>query len=58
MVKLYENGKTRAAIVEIFRKNRKIYGTRKIKVKLQEQGLIVSRRRIWRILKEQGLVST
>ncbi|WP_379197756.1 IS3 family transposase [Paenibacillus sp. GCM10012306] len=57
-MKLYENGKTRAAIVEIFRKNRKIYGTRKIKVKLQEQGLIVSRRRIWRILKEQGLVST
>ncbi|MEF7439956.1 IS3 family transposase [Paenibacillus lautus] len=46
------------AIVEIFRKNRKVYGTRKIKVKLQEQGFIVSRRRIGRIMKEQGLVST
>lgn len=46
------------AIVEIFNKNRKAYGTRKIKVKLQEQDFIVSRRRIGRIMKEQGLVST
>ncbi|MFC5986392.1 IS3 family transposase [Marinicrinis lubricantis] len=46
------------AIVEIFHKNRKAYGTRKIKVKLQEQGFVVSRRRIGRIMKEQGLVST
>ncbi|WP_157179503.1 IS3 family transposase [Brevibacillus sp. CF112] len=46
------------AIVEIFQKNRKAYGTRKIKVKLQERGLVVSRRRIGRIMKEQGLVST
>lgn len=46
------------AIVEIFHKNRKAYGTRKIKVKLQEQGFNVSRRRIGRIMKEQGLVST
>ncbi|WP_432775040.1 IS3 family transposase [Brevibacillus gelatini] len=45
------------AIVEIFQKNRKAYGTRKIKVKLQERGLVVSRRRIGRIMKEQGLVS-
>ena len=42
----------------IFHKNRKAYGTRKIKTKLQEQGLIVSRRRIGRIMREQGLVST
>ncbi|MBT2764300.1 IS3 family transposase [Paenibacillus sp. ISL-20] len=41
-----------------FQKNRKAYGTRKIKTKLQEQGLIVSRRRIGRIMREQGLVST
>ncbi len=47
-----------AAIAEIFHKNRKAYGTRKIKVKLHERGLIVSRRRIGRIMKEQGLVST
>ncbi|WP_225999293.1 IS3 family transposase [Paenibacillus sp. BJ-4] len=45
-------------IVEISHKNRKAYGTRKIKVKLQEQGIVVSRRRIGRIMKEQGLVST
>ncbi|WP_148277962.1 IS3 family transposase, partial [Paenibacillus popilliae] len=34
------------------------YGTRKIKVKLHERGIVVSRRRIGRIMKEQGLVST
>lgn len=38
------------AIVEIFRANRNAYGTRKIKVKLKEQGWIVSRRRIGRIM--------
>lgn len=46
------------AIVDIFHKNRKAYGTRKIKVKLYERGFVVSRRRIGRIMKEQGLVST
>ncbi len=46
------------AIVDIFLKNRKAYGTRKLKVKLRERGFIVSRRRIGRIMKEQGLVST
>ena len=46
------------AIVEIFNANRKAYGTRKLKVKLQEQGYTVSRHRIGRIMKEQGLVST
>jgi len=46
------------AIMKIFHKNRKAYGTRKIKTKLQEQGFIVSRRRIHRIMHEQGLVST
>ncbi|MGG3506572.1 IS3 family transposase [Paenibacillus lautus] len=47
-----------AAVVEIFRKNRKAYGTRKIKVKLNERAFVVSRRRIGRMIKEQGLVST
>ncbi len=46
------------AIVEIFHKNRKAYGTRKLKATLMERGLIVSRRRIGRIMREQGLVST
>lgn len=45
-------------IIHIFKKNRSVYGTRKIKSKLSEQGLTVSRRRIARIMKEQGLVST
>ncbi|MDR6717391.1 transposase InsO family protein [Paenibacillus sp. 2003] len=44
--------------MEIFHINRKVYGTRKIKAKLQERGLIASRRRIGRIMKEQSLVST
>ena len=46
------------AIIEIFHSNRKAYGTRKIKVKLEERGIVVSRCRIGRIMKEQGLVST
>ncbi len=46
------------AIIEIFHANRKAYETRKIKVKLKEQGFILSRRRIGHIMKEQGLVST
>lgn len=45
-------------IINIFKKNRSVYGTRKIKSKLSEQGLTISRRRIARIMKEQGLVST
>ena len=46
------------AIVDIFHKNRKAYGTRKIKAKLHECGLAVSRRRIGQIMNEQGLVAT
>lgn len=46
-----------AAIIEIFHKSRQNYGTRKIKVELKKQGLIVSRRRIGRIMKQNGLVS-
>jgi transposase InsO family protein len=44
-------------IIEIFHKNRKAYGTRKIKVELHKRGIIVSRRGIGRIMKDQGLVS-
>lgn len=46
------------AIADIFHKNRKAYGTPKIKVKLQERGFVFSRRRIGRIMKAQRLVST
>lgn len=45
-------------VVEIFQANRQSYGTRKIKVELKKQGFTVSRRRIGRIMKENGLVST
>lgn len=47
----------RVEIIEIFRQSRKNYGTRKIKVELQKNGYIVSRRRIGRIMKEEGLIS-
>lgn len=46
-----------AAILEIFRKSRQNYGTRKIKHELEKLGMIASRRRIGRIMKENGLVS-
>ena len=44
-------------IVKIFKDSRNIYGQRKIKKELQKQGWTVSRRRIGRIMKEQGLIS-
>jgi putative transposase len=44
-------------IITIFHKSRMNYGTRKIKHELKKQGVIASRRRIGRIMKENGLVS-
>lgn len=44
-------------IVEIFKSSRNIYGQRKIKAELKKKDWIVSRRRIKRIMNEQGLVS-
>ncbi len=44
-------------IVDIFKQSRNNYGQRKIKVELKKKGWIVSRRRIGRIMNEQGLVS-
>ena len=44
-------------IVKIFKDSRNIYGQRKIKVEIAKLGWQVSRRRIGRIMKEQGLVS-
>ncbi|MDC3415284.1 IS3 family transposase, partial [Aquibacillus sp. 3ASR75-11] len=44
-------------IIDIFKKNRSVYGQRKIKRELYKVGWQVSRRRIGRIMKEQGLVS-
>jgi len=45
------------AVVKIFESNRRVYGTRKTKVELKKQGMVVSRRRIGRLMKENGLVS-
>ena len=45
------------SIKEIFRLSRNNYGTHKIKVELAKQGKIISRRRIGRIIKQEGLVS-
>lgn len=44
-------------ITDIFKKSRDNYGQRKIKIELKKKGWSVSRRRIGRIMKEQGLVS-
>jgi putative transposase len=44
-------------IIDIFKKSRDNYGQRKIKIELKKKGWTVSRRRIGRIMKEQGLVS-
>lgn len=41
----------------IFKASRNNYGTRKVKVELEKIGWTVSRRRIGRLMKEQGLVS-
>lgn len=46
-----------AKIIDIFKASRNNYGTRKIKVELKKYGLTVSRRRIGRIMKKEGLVS-
>src|SRR4051812_1818737 len=46
-----------AAIIDIFNKCRQNYGTRKIKHELKKLGMVSSRRRIGRIMKENGLVS-
>ena len=45
-------------IKEIFRKSKNAYGSRKIKVKLEEQNIIVSRRKICRIMKKHALISS
>jgi ribosomal protein S8 len=46
-----------AEITKIFRESRNNYGTRKIKVKLAALSYQVSRRRIGRIMKQEGFVS-
>lgn len=45
------------AVIDIFESNQRVYGTRKIKVELKKLGMTVSRRRIGRLMKKNGLVS-
>jgi transposase InsO family protein len=45
------------AVEIIFNQNRKVYGGRKIKAVLQRQGIILSRRKITRIMKKRNLFS-
>ena len=51
------NNAVEEAVIEIFETNRRVYGTRKVKVELEKQGMLVSRRRIGRLMKKNGLVS-
>ena len=54
---LDEEFKIEKHIINIFHRSRNNYGTRKIKVELDNLGYRVSRRRIARIMKENALVS-
>ena len=53
-----EEEKLTQHIKEIFKNSRNNYGSRKIKVELKKKGIIASKRRIRRIMKENGFVST
>ena len=44
-------------VVKIFNENQHVYGTRKLKVELAKRNYNVSRRRISRIMRSNGLVS-
>lgn len=55
--KMKENSGVTEKVIKIFKENRRNYGTRKIKEKLKKENIIASRRRIGRIMRENGLVS-
>lgn len=57
-IKYQENEELIQLIKTIFKRSRNHYGTRKIKVELMKNGYKVSRRKIGRIMKENGLVSS
>lgn len=44
-------------VIRVFKANRKCYGTRRIKKELEAEGIILSRRRIARIMAENALIS-
>ncbi|BEP30380.1 hypothetical protein HLPR_27110 [Helicovermis profundi] len=45
-------------IIEIFKSNRKAYGTRKIKKELSKVNMIASRKKIGKIMKKYNLISS
>jgi len=47
-----------ADVIKVFKENRRAYGTRRIKKAIAAQGKVLSRRRIARIMSENGLVSS
>lgn len=47
----------RDLVVDLFRDNRRCYGTRRIKQEAARKGVILSRRRIGRIMHSEGLIS-
>jgi transposase InsO family protein len=55
--KLVEEQELKKKVLVIFRENRKVYGTRRIKVALEKANQTVSRRRLGRFMKELGIVS-
>ena len=54
----YDSDEITKSIIDIFKESRNNYGTRKIKIEMKKLDFTVSRRKIGRIMKEQGLVST
>lgn len=52
-----DENRLKEKIREVFNKNRRVFGTRKIKVKLTDEGIVASRARIGRLMKGMGLVS-
>lgn len=53
-----QDGSLNAEIIEIFKRSRNNYGTRKIKAELAKKNVKVSRRKIGKIMKQEGLVSS
>ena len=50
-----ENEKLIEILIVLFEKGRGVYGTRRLKNKLAEQGIVASRRRIGRLMRQAGL---
>ena len=53
-----ENDSLTKEIIKVFKARRNNYGKRKNKIDLEKKNLMVSRRRIGRIMKVEGLVSS